>query len=151
MRAREVTPEKRQKGKLRFMMRARCDSVRKTGKMAKRRIEISKYTNTQIHKYTRCRRAPRACASSTRRETRSTRGTVRSASPGARSFAGAGRPGGAAARTQARIDSGTAPVILDVRSVEEYDEGHIQGAVNIIHTDIAASLAALPLLTIARS
>ena len=39
------------------------------------------------------RRAPRACASSTRRETRSTRGTVRSASPGARSFAGAGRPG----------------------------------------------------------
>jgi rhodanese-related sulfurtransferase len=31
----------------------------------------------------------------------------------------------------AQIESGTAPLVLDVRSEEEYAEGHVPGAVNI--------------------
>ncbi len=45
---------------------------------------------------------------------------------------------------QARIDNDAAPVVLDVRSVDEYSAGHIKGALNIAHTDMATSLATLP-------
>jgi rhodanese-related sulfurtransferase len=31
----------------------------------------------------------------------------------------------------ARLGAGTAPVVLDVRSAEEYADGHIPGAVNV--------------------
>jgi len=30
---------------------------------------------------------------------------------------------------------------IDVRSVEEFQAGHLEGAVNIVHTDIAAKIA----------
>ena len=45
---------------------------------------------------------------------------------------------------QQRITAGEAPVILDVRSADEYAGGHIAGAVNIAHTDIATQVDALP-------
>jgi len=45
---------------------------------------------------------------------------------------------------QARIDNGTAPLILDVRSADEYKDGHIKGAVNISHTDIGSYADLLP-------
>ncbi len=38
---------------------------------------------------------------------------------------------------QARRDAGTAPVVIDVRTAEEYATGHIPGAVNIPHDQIA--------------
>ena len=38
---------------------------------------------------------------------------------------------------QARRDAGTAPVVIDVRTVEEYATGHIPGAVNIPYDQIA--------------
>jgi phage shock protein E len=43
--------------------------------------------------------------------------------------------------------SGSAPALaadqiwIDVRSAEEYQAGHLAGAVNIVHTDIAAKIA----------
>ncbi|MGI9290082.1 MAG: rhodanese-like domain-containing protein [Gammaproteobacteria bacterium] len=37
----------------------------------------------------------------------------------------------------ARIEAGNAPLILDVRGVDEYAEGHLPGAINIPHTEIA--------------
>lgn len=43
----------------------------------------------------------------------------------------------------ARIDAGDAPLILDVRTAAEYAAGHIPGAVNIPHTEIAARMAEL--------
>jgi len=43
----------------------------------------------------------------------------------------------------ARIEAGTAPLILDVRTPEEYAAEHIPGAVNISHTELAGRLAEL--------
>lgn len=43
----------------------------------------------------------------------------------------------------ARIDAGQPPLILDVRTAEEYTAGHIPGAANIPHTEIDARLAEL--------
>lgn len=40
----------------------------------------------------------------------------------------------------ARIAAGEAPLILDVRSAEEYEEGHVPGAVNIPHDELALRL-----------
>ena len=42
-----------------------------------------------------------------------------------------------------RLDGQDAPIILDVRSVEEYEAGHIPGAVNVPYDQIAASLDSL--------
>jgi phage shock protein E len=42
-----------------------------------------------------------------------------------------------------RLEGEDVPVILDVRSLEEYAEGHIPGAINIPYDQIAASLDAL--------
>ena len=43
----------------------------------------------------------------------------------------------------ALIAKNDAPLILDVRTVEEFDAGHIPGAVNIPHTELAARLEEL--------
>jgi phage shock protein E len=44
-----------------------------------------------------------------------------------------------------RLDDGaTAPYVLDVRTVEEYVAGHVPGAVNIPHDQVAARLAEVP-------
>ena len=40
-----------------------------------------------------------------------------------------------------RIDAGDAPVILDVRTAAEYAEGHVPGAINISHDELAERLA----------
>lgn len=40
-----------------------------------------------------------------------------------------------------RIDAGDAPIILDVRTAEEYAEGHVPGAINISHDELAERLA----------
>jgi len=42
-----------------------------------------------------------------------------------------------------RIADGNAPVVLDVRTPQEYATGHIPGAINIPHTEIEARLAEL--------
>ena len=42
-----------------------------------------------------------------------------------------------------RVESGNPPVILDVRPAEEYDEGHIPGAINISHLELEARLTEL--------
>ena len=39
------------------------------------------------------------------------------------------------------IDAGTAPLILDVRTAEEFAEGHVPGAINISHDELAERLA----------
>lgn len=44
-----------------------------------------------------------------------------------------------------RIADKTAPVILDVRSAEEFAAGHIPGAVNIPHTELAQRLPSMAL------
>jgi len=41
------------------------------------------------------------------------------------------------------IKSTDAPLVLDVRTPEEYKQGHVPGAVNIPHTEVAARLAEL--------
>jgi len=41
----------------------------------------------------------------------------------------------------ARLVSGDAPAILDVRTPEEFAAGHIPGAINIPHTEIGARIA----------
>jgi phage shock protein E len=43
-----------------------------------------------------------------------------------------------------RIGSNSAPLILDVRSVDEYDAGHLPAATNIPHTEIPGRLVELP-------
>lgn len=43
-----------------------------------------------------------------------------------------------------RIGSGNAPVVLDVRSPEEYAAGHIPGAINIPHDQLATRLGEIP-------
>lgn len=47
------------------------------------------------------------------------------------------------AALMARIDAANAPLILDVRTPQEYAAGHIAGAVNIPHTEIEARIAEL--------
>jgi rhodanese-related sulfurtransferase len=42
-----------------------------------------------------------------------------------------------------RLETEDAPVILDVRSPEEYAEGHIPGAINIAYDQLAANLDSL--------
>ena len=42
-----------------------------------------------------------------------------------------------------RIDAGTAPLILDVRTPEEYAAEHIPGAINISHTELDERLPEL--------
>ena len=44
-----------------------------------------------------------------------------------------------------RIESGDAPIVLDVRTPEEYAAGHVPGARNIPHSELAARLAELDL------
>jgi rhodanese-related sulfurtransferase len=50
------------------------------------------------------------------------------------------------AELQQRMNNGStaAPLILDVRSVDEFQAGHLPGAINIPHTEIAARLNELP-------
>lgn len=43
------------------------------------------------------------------------------------------------------IKSGKPPLILDVRTPEEYQAGHIPGAVNIPHDQLASRLSELPI------
>jgi phage shock protein E len=43
-----------------------------------------------------------------------------------------------------RITTNSAPLILDVRSADEYSAGHLPGATNIPHTEIPNRLAELP-------
>ncbi|MBM4154658.1 MAG: rhodanese-like domain-containing protein [Lentisphaerae bacterium] len=54
-----------------------------------------------------------------------------------------GAPGVAADDLHARIEAGSAPLVLDVRSPDEFAAGHIVGALNIPHDTIAARLADL--------
>lgn len=54
-----------------------------------------------------------------------------------------GAPGVAAGDLHARIESGSAPVVLDVRSRDEFAAGHIGGAVNIPYDEIGGRLAEL--------
>ncbi|MEL6161042.1 MAG: rhodanese-like domain-containing protein [Cyanobacteria bacterium J06623_5] len=42
-----------------------------------------------------------------------------------------------------QVEQGTAPLILDVRTEEEYATGHIPGAVNIDHRDVPNQLNSL--------
>lgn len=44
----------------------------------------------------------------------------------------------------AQTEAGTAPFILDVRTVQEYEAGHIPGAVNIHFREVGERLAELP-------
>ena len=44
-----------------------------------------------------------------------------------------------------RIASGAAPVTLDVRSSGEFNDGHIPGALNVAHTELAERLPTLGL------
>ena len=43
-----------------------------------------------------------------------------------------------------RIAAGDAPMILDVRTPEEYSEAHIPGAINIPHTLLDERMAEIP-------
>lgn len=43
----------------------------------------------------------------------------------------------------ARLGAGDAPLILDVRTPEEYEAGRVPGAINIPHTELAARLEEL--------
>jgi rhodanese-related sulfurtransferase len=45
---------------------------------------------------------------------------------------------------RARLDSGRAPFILDVRSEAEYRDGHVAGAVHIPFQQVAARAAEIP-------
>lgn len=45
------------------------------------------------------------------------------------------------AELQARRDAGTAPVVIDVRSAEEYAAGHIPGALNIPFAEVAGRIS----------
>jgi rhodanese-related sulfurtransferase len=50
-------------------------------------------------------------------------------------------PSIAPAELQARRDAGTAPVVLDVRTAEEYATGHVPGAVNIPFDQVAERIS----------
>ncbi len=43
----------------------------------------------------------------------------------------------------ARIQSGTAPLIVDVRTAEEFSAAHIPGAIHISHTELGERVAEL--------
>jgi rhodanese-related sulfurtransferase len=45
----------------------------------------------------------------------------------------------------ARIADASAPVILDVRSEQEFASGHVPGAINVPHDELTARLASLQL------
>lgn len=47
-------------------------------------------------------------------------------------------------RLLAAIESGTPPVILDVRSQSEYDSGHVPGAIHVSFYGVLASLDEVP-------
>lgn len=47
------------------------------------------------------------------------------------------------AELQTRIEAGTAPFVLDVRTPEEFAGGHVPGAVNIPHDQLAARVGEL--------
>ena len=49
-----------------------------------------------------------------------------------------------AAQLADRIRAGSPPLVLDVRPREEYARGHVPGALNIPHDELAARLAELP-------
>lgn len=49
-----------------------------------------------------------------------------------------------AAELAERIRAGTAPLVLDVRTPEEFSAGHIPGAVNIPYDQLESRLAELP-------
>ena len=51
----------------------------------------------------------------------------------------------AAAQLADRIPAGSAPLVLDVRTREEYAQGHISGAFNIPHDELPTRLAELPI------
>ena len=60
--------------------------------------------------------------------------------------AGAGDPAAnpiGADELERRISDGSAPLILDVRTLQEYEAGHIPGAVLIPHDELAGRLAEL--------
>jgi len=46
-----------------------------------------------------------------------------------------------------RISNGTAPVILDVRSADEFAAGHLPGAINIPHTAVGERVSELGVAT----
>jgi rhodanese-related sulfurtransferase len=50
----------------------------------------------------------------------------------------------AADRLAERILAGSPPLVLDVRTREEYARGHIPGAINIPHDELAGRLSELP-------
>ena len=50
----------------------------------------------------------------------------------------------AAAELAERLEAGDAPVVLDVRSRNEYGRRHIPGAVNIPHDELAKRLGEVP-------
>jgi rhodanese-related sulfurtransferase len=50
-------------------------------------------------------------------------------------------PSISAAELQARRESGAAPVVIDVRTPEEYASGHIPGAVNVPFDEVAQRIA----------
>ncbi len=50
-------------------------------------------------------------------------------------------PSISAAELQVRRDSGAAPVVIDVRTAEEYASGHIPGAVNVPFDQVAQRIA----------
>jgi rhodanese-related sulfurtransferase len=46
-------------------------------------------------------------------------------------------------RLEARIEAAEAPLILDVRTGLEFEEGHVPGAINIPHTQLSERLGEL--------
>jgi rhodanese-related sulfurtransferase len=52
-------------------------------------------------------------------------------------------PGISPAELHERRESGTAPVVIDVRTAEEYASGHVPGAVNIPFDQVAQRIAEL--------
>jgi rhodanese-related sulfurtransferase len=50
-------------------------------------------------------------------------------------------PGISPAELHAEQQNGTAPLVLDVRTPEEFATGHVAGAVNIPHTELGARLS----------
>ena len=45
----------------------------------------------------------------------------------------------------ALIESGSSPLVLDVRTRDEFSQGHIPGAINIPHDELSSRLSELPL------
>jgi rhodanese-related sulfurtransferase len=50
----------------------------------------------------------------------------------------------AAERLAERIAQGSSPIVLDVRTREEYARGHVPGAINVPHDELAGRLAEIP-------